>query len=233
MAEETAEETVGVGELALAMDARRDMYKFLSDALLHEYTAEQIDELKRMPVPEDGNEEVRLGFRRIRNYLSHPGPDPRTTLACEYARIYLSAGVYDGLTAEPYESVFTSEEHIVMQDSRDSAVKTYRRERVNVSESLHLPEDHLGLELEFLSIMAGKTGDELRRVVPDFAEVARLADVQARFLDEHILNWIDDLTEKVIEYATLPLYPAIMQIIHGYATEDSDFMKELAAAARG
>lgn len=225
------QETVTTAEIAQMMEGRAAAYKFFSDMLLHEFTVEQIGQLKAITADEGASPEVVEATASVRRYLAHAGSDPRTDLACDYARVFLSAGVNDGITAEPYESVFTSEEHLLMQDARDDALRIYRANGVDVDGSLRLPEDHLGLELEFLSIMAQRTADVLRAESLDGEELVRLARVQAGFLKVHILNWIDQLAEKVDEFARLPLYPAMMRIIIAYAQDDASLMDELAESA--
>ncbi|MCR5582812.1 MAG: molecular chaperone TorD family protein [Eggerthellaceae bacterium] len=225
------QETLTTEEIAQMMDGRAASYKFFSDALLHEFTVEQIGQLKSLAADEGASEEVAAAITSIRRYLAHAGSDPRTDLACDYARIFLSAGVNDGITAEPYESVFTSEEHLLMQDARDDALRIYRANGVDVDASLRMPEDHLGLELEFMSVMATRTAQVLRASELDCDELARLARVQTGFLKVHILNWVDQLAVKVDEFAKLPLYPAMMRIIIAYASDDAVLMEELAGSA--
>ena len=67
------------------------------------------------------------GLAVIREYLRHRHGGTRQELAVDYARVFLGAGSYDRILAPPYESVFTSEERILMQDARDGAVSYYRR----------------------------------------------------------------------------------------------------------
>jgi len=162
--ETSIEQDITAGELADEMRGRAAFYRFLSDAFLHEFTAEQIAAMKGIAAPAGVDPQIAEGFDAIRRYLSRAGADPRTDLACEYARVFLSAGVYDGLTAEPYESVFTSDDHILMQDARDEVVHIYRENGIDVDASLHMPEDHMGLELEFLALMADRTAKAIETV---------------------------------------------------------------------
>lgn len=203
------EEMVTSEELAAMMDNRADFYAFASNFLLHEFTKEQIDQLRGMGVPVDAPAEMRDAFATVKRYLAHCGADPRTDMAVDYAGIFLSAGVYDGLTAEPYESVFTSEDGLLMQDARDDAVAIYRAQGVAVDPELHMPEDHLGLELDFLSQMARRTACAIRESDASgesYAKAAELVVVQLNFIERHILNWLDKLIEKVDEFAKLPLF---------------------------
>ena len=229
----TEEEMMTSEDLAELMEARASFYRFASNALLHEFTEGQIAELKTMKVDEGASEEMRDAFASIRRYLAHSGADPRTDLAVDYATVFLSAGVYDGLTAEPYESVFTSEDQLMMQDARDEVVAVYRSQGIDVDPELHMPEDHLGLELDFLSTMSTRTAEYIHEADAadgDYGKVAVAVLIQRDFIANHILNWLDQLIEKVDEFADLPVYPAIMRIIRSQAQQDIDFLDEVHTA---
>lgn len=230
----TEQETITVEELAQAMEERAVFYRFIGNALLHEFTAEQIGQLKELDLPDLEDAEAQEAYRKAKRYLARAGADPRTDLAVDYARVFLSAGVYDGLTAEPYESVFTSEDQLLMQEARDEVVTIYRENGVDIDPELHMPEDHLGLEFEFIAIMADKTAEALRDADTvadeDFSEPARMVHVQADFIENHILNWIDALIEKVDEFAQLPLYPALMRIAKAYTKNDAALLADVNAA---
>lgn len=229
----TEEETMTSEELASAMDGMADFYRFASNMLLHEFTKDQIAELKSMGVPENADPEAATQFAAIKRYLSHCGADPRTDMAVDYARIFLSAGVYDGLTAEPYESVFTSEDNLLMQEARDEVVAIYRSQGVSVDPELHMPEDHLGLELDFVSTMAGRIAQAIREADEKsigYEYASELVGVQRDFMEKHILNWIDMLIEKVDEFAALPIYPALMRIVRIQVQQDCAFLGEVSKA---
>lgn len=206
--------------LAGEMRARADFYRFLSDTLLHEFSAEQVAKFRDIRIDDSLDDGISAGFARIRRYLTTAGADPRTDLACDYARVFLSAGVYEGLTAEPYESVFTSEDQIMMQDARDDAVRIYRENGVDVDPELRMPEDHLGLEFEFMAVMADKTEKALATRDISSESIQELLTTQCDFLEHHILNWIELLDEKVEEYAELPFYPAIMDVAESFVLDD-------------
>ena len=92
-----------------------------------------------------------------------------------------------------------------------------------------MPEDHLGLELEFMALLADRTAQALRAATDDFAETARLLEAQRDFLTDHILNWIDSLIVKMEEFAQLPLYPALMRFARAYVVEDRELLQEILA----
>lgn len=218
-------------------------YALLSSIFYLELTEEQIDGLAEsgFAFPDDGSE-VGDACAAMRRYLARRGPDARQDLAVDYARVFLAAGVYEGETAVPYESVYTSPEGILMQDSRDEVVRAYRRWGLAIPRDLNVPEDHLAFELEFMGrlserIAAGlgaegapATADDLGAEVGEggFADGVRaMMHAQATFIDEHLLNWVPRLLERVKKFACTPFYPAITQLALSYIKENRAVLKEV------
>lgn len=204
-------------------------YRFLAQALFKELNDEAIEILSKSEYPEDtGNRLLDKGYAMMRRYFAFPATDKRTQLACEYARIFLAAGVYTKgtHTAVPYESVFTSEESIVMQDSRDDVVERFRADGFVVDPGLHEPEDHLSFELEYLSHMCERAA----RLVEsgDVSSLARNAARQVEFIDAHLLNWVPALAQKAQEYAKLTFYIGLLSVIVGTLEQDREVLEEVA-----
>lgn len=211
-----------------------ETYRFLSQVFFKELTAEAIDELAQGEYPEDtGNECLDKGYRLIRRYFSFSATDRRTQLACEYARIFLAAGVFtkDAATAVPYESVFTSEEHIMMQGSRDDVVARYLEDGFKVDPSLHEPEDHLAFELEYLSNMSERAAELAE--AKDTAGLERNVVRQIEFIDEHLLNWIPLLRESAQEYAKLAFYIGMLLVAQGTLEQAREMLEEALKQMRG
>lgn len=206
-----------------------DTYRFLSQMLFKELNEEAISAVAAIEFPEaTGNAHLDEGYRLIRRYFKFSGSDRRTQLACEYARIFLAAGVYvkSEKTAIPYESVFTSPERIMMQASRDDVVRRFARDGFKVNPDLHEPEDHLSFELEYLAHMNDRAVAlaEAGDAVGLRANFAR----QAAFIDEHILNWLPALTEAARGFAKLAFYPGMLLVTQGTAETCREALAELA-----
>ena len=217
-----------------AIDYLRESANFLrtlGSLMYTELTQEQIEGLKAQNLAALGGEEEGLigeGFHGIGRYLSRSGMNVRQDLAVEYARIFLGAGVSAKQSAAPFESVFTSPEGLLMQDARDEVVATYRRYGTVIDPEVNVPEDHLGFELTFLGNMADNTADALATEPIDKARVADLVGAQMAFIDAHILNWVDALSEKVDEFAESQFYPSVMKLMRGYVAEHKEMLHELA-----
>lgn len=191
-------------------------YTLLSSIYYLELSEGQIEGLASsgFDYPDDGSE-MGDSCKKLRLYLSRRGANARQDLAVEYARIFLAAGVYEGKTAVPFESVFTSSDGILMQDSRDEVVKIYASNGLVIPRELNIPEDHLSFELEFLAHTSKSIAESLENDSP----VDELIRTQISFIDEHLLNWIPQLQERVDAFAKLPFYPAIMSITKAYLEE--------------
>ena len=151
-------------------------------------------------------------------------PNVLSLLRVDYARIFLAAGVYEGETAVPYESVFTSEDGLMMQAARDDVLEYYRKEGLAVDGSLQTPEDHIAFELEFLALLCDHMADALE--ASDDAEAVRLASVQRSFAESHVLNWAGALAERVDDYAEEAFYPAFMRYAIAFVEDDVAFLGE-------
>ena len=208
-------------ERALAAERYRDyadMYRFFGGAMLYELTAEQIDLLAGadLSADDDMDPEAAEGYKWLHTYLSRRGEDARRDLAVDYARIFLAAGVYEGDTAVPYESVFLSEEHILMQEPRDEVVSAYKAWGYAVRDDMNIPEDHAGFEFEFAALLADRIADALEAGEDCSAEVAAQSD----FIEKHMLSWLPMLKDRVDTFAELRFYPALMRIECGTLREN-------------
>ena len=215
-------------------DESATTYRLLSQVLFKELTAEAIEELARGDYPSDtGNSNLDEGYRLIRRYFSFSATDRRTQLACEYARVFLAAGVFtkDRETAVPYESVFTSDEHIMMQGARDDVVKRFRQDGFLVDPDLHEPEDHLAFELEYLVNMNERARQWAQE--KNKAELARTIERQLEFIDLHLLNWIPRLRDVAQEYAKLTFYPGMLYVAQGALEQGRDILHEILAQLSG
>jgi TorA maturation chaperone TorD len=216
------------GELAGMLDGRAETYRFFASVFFKELSEDAIDELAVATYPDDtGNKSLNQGYALLRRYFVFAGSDMRTELACEYARVFLAAGVYTEVRdiAVPYESVFTSEGQMIMQDSRDDVCARYRVDGFKVASTLHEPDDHLSIELEYLASMAERTL-ELLRSSNDGAALFESIQRQKEFIRLHLLNWLPALREAVLRYATLPFYIGMLLVLEGYLQEDLELLED-------
>ncbi len=217
-------------DLTEYFQASAETYRFLSQALLKELSEEAIEHIAAAEFPDDtGNANLDRGYALVKRYFSFSSAERRTQLACEYARVFLAAGVYikERRTAIPYESVFTSDEHLMMQASRDDVVRFYREDGFQVDSALHEPEDHLSFELEYLS---GMNSRALALATEKDADgLHRNVERQRAFIENHLLNWVPSLREVAQDYARLAFYLGLLFITEGALEQSKGMLDDIAA----
>lgn len=209
--------------------ASEQTYTFLSQMLFRELNEEAIAALKGQEWPsEAGNETLDRGYAQVRRFFNFASTDIRTQLAVEYARVFLAAGVFgsDKMTAVPYESVFTSEGHLMMQASRDDVVRRFAADGFKVNPDLHEPEDHLAFELEYVAHMNRKAAELVE--AGDAEALAANVARQVEFIDAHLLNWVGNLYETAREYAKTTFYTGMLLVVLGAAEQSRDLLAEVA-----
>ena len=111
-------ETAGIPEL---MEARATMYELLARVFHKEVDAEFLDQLTAMRYPQNSeNPAVNEAFRRVYSFVRHARDGVLDELASEYARVFLGSGVLNGNAAYPYESVYTNEKRLIMQEAEET-----------------------------------------------------------------------------------------------------------------
>ena len=209
-------------------------YRFLSQVFFKELNEQAIEELALGEYPsETVNAHLDEGYRLVRRFLAFSANDRRTQLACEYARIFLAAGVFtkDRQTAVPYESVFAGDERIMMGDARDDVVARFLEDGFQVNPDLHEPEDHLAFELEYLANMNERAREQAQARNRD--QLRRNVVRQQEFIEGHLLSWIPLLHETSLDYAKLTFYPGMLLVAQGTLEQARDLLRGVLAQLDG
>lgn len=216
------EETV---DLVSLMRMRARTYGLLSRLFFKEVDKDALVELQGMRFPTGtGNKTVDEGYHLLYDYLKGAWDDSITELAIDYVRTFIGHGVNGYSAAYPYESVYTSERRLMMQEARAEVLQTLREnnlKRGNWNEG----EDHIALELEFMQRMSLRVADALEAGDEDSA-VENL-NTQRTFLQDHLLNWLPLLTNDMRLYARTMFYQGLAQLVLGYVEEDAAVLAEL------
>ncbi len=192
--------------------ARKNIYYLLSNLYLFEVNEAQLIALKQLILPEDSiNEDMQQGFWEIAEYLKgkEVNQDTVDELAVDYARIFLSAGVAQGKAAFPYESVYTSSQHLIMQEAGSSVSALFAQKGLKPRMDMyHVPEDHIGLLLEYM----GRICEE---------EVQEQKD----FLNCHLSNWIPAFVQDVMKYSATGFYRGLAKVTIGFLTLEKEYLE--------
>lgn len=111
----------------------------------------------------------------------------------EFNRLFVGPG---RLAAPPYESVWRTDDRLLLQASTETVRSFYRDHGVQTTQVE--PADHLALELEFYALLQQRTLEG--------HEAHRHLWAQHRFLTEHLATWVPALCQAVERGSVSPFY---------------------------
>lgn len=212
-------------DLVALMDGRARTYGLMARLFLKEVDKAVLAELQGMRFPAaTGNAKVDEGYHMLYDYLRTSWDDSINELAIDYVRTFIGHGVNGFSAAYPFESVYTSERRLMMQEARAEVLQTLRENNLKRG-SWTEGEDHIALELEFMQRMAMRTADALRAGDED-AAIEHLR-TQRTFAQNHLLNWLPMMTEDMRRFSRTMFYQGLAQLVMGYAEEDAAVLDEL------
>ena len=205
---------------------RSATYGFLARLYRVEVDEDFLHELKGMRFPaKTGNDLMDEGYRAISAYLGKPLAGMELELRIDYVRAFIGDGTDGTSAAYPFESVYTSERHLRMQDARDEVLAIYRSEGLNKCEDWHDDEDHLALELEFMQFLCDKMADAVE--ANDEARAFELLATQNGFLNAHLCNWVPLMNDDMRKLAKTGLYKGLASLTEGYLEMEQELLEEL------
>ena len=125
-------------------------------------------------------------------------------LAADYADIYLNHSIQ----ASPFESVWLDEDGLAMQQPMFQIREWYARFGMAAEDWRLRSDDHIGLQLQFVAHLLNKAvGAE---------NPLHLLGELARFLDEHLLRWVDEFSQRVTQRCGTAFYAGSVLLTASY-----------------
>ena len=224
--EEAVEEVAAPEEVNLVelMNARARSYGMLARLFREEVDLPTLRELQQMRFPQaTGNAAADEGYHQLYDYLKRAWDDSVTELAIDYVSTFIGHGVNGYSAAYPYESVYTSERRLLMQEARAEVLATLRENEL-VRGNWNEAEDHIALELEFMQRLSLRAADALS---DDAEEAIAYLRTSYDFLENHLLNWVPMLVADMRMHARTLFYQGLAQLTLGSLQEDEAVLREL------
>ena len=190
--------------LVIRCSERASFYRLLGQLYFEPLTQEQIDAMDANAFRDlssaSDNPLAAAGYNDMYRSLRHRHTGTRQILNVDFTGTFYGVRTYEGLTAEPYESLYTSAAGMLMGPARHTVHREMACSGIKVADGIDLPDDHLTFELEYLAVLcercqcALEAGD--RKTALSAIKTHRL------FLEEHVLNWFPrfyNLSNKLLE----------------------------------
>jgi DMSO reductase family type II enzyme chaperone len=139
----------------------------------------------------------------------------------DHCQLFIGSGMP---AAPPWESFYRTEERLMFSSHTLEVRAFYERFGLVSERKEREPEDHIGLELEFMACLCDRHGECLRK--GDAGEAAVTVQAQRDFLDEHLLRWVSPFCEEVDRCAWTDFFRGIAQLTEGFVAWDRRFLAE-------
>jgi TorA maturation chaperone TorD len=205
---------------------RYSVYDLLRRIFLWEFPLELFTEVVLTASTEmgvdEGEESPEATFKEyLRAMATEHLPRAYRDIHIEYTRLFVGPR---HLPAPPYESVYRSPDKLMMQDETMSVRAAYAQSGFRVARIQHVPDDSVGIELEFMCAMNKATGDALRE--KDCTRALTLAVAQQEFCNDHLLQWVPKFCDDIFTSSTSEFWQNV-------AVFTREFIQEETAALSG
>ncbi len=171
------------------------------------------------------------GAEMIRAWLADEnGEDKVETVASDYARAFLGAGIVNQVVSYPFESVYTSPTRLVMQDAYEEVRKIYHKSGFVKTEDCDMHEDHIALEVQFLAHMSARQAQCI--AVGETAGAIKALEVQKDFIQKHIDNWVPRFFKDLRESPVSPFYKGWSFILEGFIEFEKQAIEDILQCLR-
>ena len=171
-------------------------YNFLRRMFLKEPSKEFLTEISRLEISRDADDTFSEGLLMIVDEAkTNAGrlDEWADELGLEYARLFIGPL---SPPAVPYASFYLSETRSLMTDETIDVRKRYLEAGVAVKELYSTPDDHIGIELEFIYDVTRRIIEALELGERD--EASRLFEIRTDFISQHMALWAPLFAEKVL-----------------------------------
>ncbi len=214
--------------LAEVMESRGNVYRVLSRCFRVEVDATFAAELTDEFMFESEDASLTEPLAAMRAALAGAGESELEQLAVTFDRVFFGMGPLTARHAFPYESVYTSDRGIMMQEAYSQVVHAYREQRLAKDPSFTEPEDHIAVELAFMATLADRTAAFLLHGQEPAAE--ETLRQQLRFAQDHLSNWVDRFCVDLKAAATDDaFYANLADLTQAFVAADMRVMSEMLA----
>ena len=178
------------------------------------------------PFP-SGDQNTAAGLALLTAFCERLDPATPGVLAWDFNRLFVGPGE---MLAPPWESVHRSKTKLTFQEPTLQVREIYREFGVQVPALHREPDDHLGLELDFLGTLSELAAEAAFRGVA--AALDRCYQAQQDFLQDHLLAWAPACLRLVETHAETDYYRGAARLARGSLSESARLCGARASATR-
>lgn len=222
-------------ELVKILQGRAASYRLLSRLFLEPLSNEDIADLSAASLSDcsqdmDEGSLLRQGFFAMGQALRLKNSGTRQELATDFTMCFDGITAIDDKVASPYASVYLSDTGLLNQAPRREVYHIFLREALRLKDDIHLPEDHLSFELEFLAILSDRAAEQLEQ--GDREAALRILELSQTFIEEQILSWFGQFKSRADLILKTRFYKGLMMATQGYLDLDQETLSDAIEALK-
>ena len=145
-----------------------------------------------------------------------------TELELEFTKLFVGPGK---VPAPPYESYYTSEKKLLMQESTVAVRRKYLKAGLAMKRPYSIPDDHLVSEFEFMYYLCNKSyqifiGRKQEKAI-------NFLQMQEEFLEQHLSIWVPDFCKNIINSTNNNFFKGLAFFTSAYIKKDLQVVKEM------
>lgn len=221
-------ETSSVAGIVSALEGRAAFYDVVAALYYRPLTQEQIDRIADggLSAFAGTNELVAEGLHDMERAVAKRHSGTRQELAVDFTGAFAGTSSWKGRYATPYESVFTSEEGLLFQESYHEVHRLYRESGVRKGEGYDFPDDHLSYICEFQAVLARRAVEALE--AGDAESALEQVRCSQAVLRDHVLSWFDDFEEVALLLVKTRFYRGVLKMTKGFFLFDAGVLDDMA-----
>lgn len=189
----------------------KSFYNYPEEAWIRSLVSEDV--FSQAPFAEHQSD-VTLALAMLQGWSKGVAQTRLADLCSDYTRLFIGPGK---VLAAPWESVYFSDDRLTFQESTLQVREWYRRFGLESDKVYHEPDDHIGLELEFVAHLARLA---LLALGKDDQDQYRAAiDAQRQFIAQHLGRWVSGWCGQVETHANTAFYRGVAMLTRGSVAE--------------
>ncbi|GAB4538780.1 MAG: molecular chaperone TorD family protein [Thermodesulfovibrionia bacterium] len=188
------------------------LYNLLRQVFLKEPIKELIADISRISLSEEEEDDsIDRGLKMMIDSASnnlHRLDEWLEELSLEYARLFIGP---KNPPAVPYASFYLSESRSLMTEETIDVRKRYLEANMAVKNLYSIPDDHIGIELEFIYYLTQKIIELFEQ--GEREDASRLFEIREKFLNEHMILWVPFFANKTLDSTQEDFYKGAASLL--------------------
>lgn len=204
-----------------SLEYRVHTYDWLRQMYLSESPIEIIEDLIIMAKKYDQKDEITIEtdlINFLRNLKDEDLKELNTELKSEFARLFLGP---NRLLAPPFESVYLSPRRRLMGDETIKVRQKYNQMGMQILEKGNIPDDHIGLELEFMYYLCYEALESFKEGA-NSEYIVKNIEMQNEFISQHLIQWVPLFCKDIRKNTKLSFFKEIANFTERFIIEEKD-----------